>query len=654
MNHLNHEEKQPPPDQRKRERGQAIVIIAAGIIVLLGFVGLAVDLGYLWVRDNQLSSAVDAAALAGAPELATGGLIGADRKATQFMNTNRIPDSAIGTFSSSRATSILGAQEYSITATWGVETYFARLFNIDTISVTHSATAAYFPLVDVYASRRVEAGALSVSTQGVFGPQICTSFGDAFSPLNSPWAPGIYSYRYRVYIPPDYESRNGTDIVRIEIFDPDSINSNPAQVLATHSTRWVNAGANRPATRAFDNPCGGTQHNACVLETTEMQLGCSTTQQADPNIFCEEDVDLINPYWFVRIDENRGAGGGNGNGTCGGADGPYRPQYNTQTIFSLSYFQRMPDGTLRNTPLASYTGQVGDGARDNGDHNTDLKWTTPGAFNDFGVVPTDCNSFSGGYLRSAGDTRCPLMPEHNMAKAVAGPGNGFDISLAEDTPRILTDATTGARFIYLDVTAVSGASENGFEVWAGPPSQSQNVPSDGNARNLYVSNNPGSRTGGGVLVYAMGILPMNSSGNARVQIPLVYIPAEYAGRTVSVSLFDPDSGTNPPVRFYFDTLSRQDYEVIYGQTSPDPAGRCFVPGGDCNNRWVGAPDGTGPPPFQIPVPDLTSECTNPGDANQRSVCTPFYGGRLYAEYQAGRHDTYAWMISLPSLPYLVR
>lgn len=646
-------QEQPQHDKDRRERGQSIVIIAASIVVLLGFVGLAVDLGFVWVRDNQLSSAVDSAALAGAPELATGGLAGADQRAIQFLNTNAIPASAIDTFDSSRDTSQLGAQEYTITVTWGVELYFARLFGFDEFNVTHSATAAYFPLVDVFASRRVESGVLSTSTQGVFGPQICTQFGDAFSPHNSVWAPGEYSYRYRIFIPDDYESRNGTDIVRVELFDPDSINNDPSSVLITHSNRWRNIDpTNRPLTENINNPCGGNEIQPCIIETGEMETSCSQAQQDDPDVFCEEDIDLVNPYWFVRIDENRGAGGGNGNGTCG-QPGTYTPRYNTQTLFELYYFQQMPDGTLRNTPLASYTGQVGDGTRDNGDHDTDMKWVSPGSFNDFGVVPTDCNSFTGGYLRDANDIRCPILPEHDVDKAVAGAGNGFDISLALDTPRILRDATTQARYIYLDVTTISGASENGFEIWAGPPSQSQGVPSDGNARNLFVANNPGARTSGGVAVYGMGILPMNSSGTAQVQIPLIYVPAEYAGRTVAVSLFDTDSGTNPPIRFYFDTIARSDYEVVYGLAG-DP--RCFRPGSNCNNRWVGDPRGAnignGGPPFWIDIPDQTTECDF--DNLDPRICTPFYGGRLYAEYDAAAHDTYGWMISLPSLPYLVR
>ena len=69
------------------ESGQAIVIIAAALVVLIGFTGLAIDLGFVWFRQAQLKSIVDSAALAGAPELgpaAVGGVANADRMRCSF------------------------------------------------------------------------------------------------------------------------------------------------------------------------------------------------------------------------------------------------------------------------------------------------------------------------------------------------------------------------------------------------------------------------------------------------------------------------------------------------------------------------------------------------------------------------------------------
>ena len=38
---------------QKQESGQAIIIVAAALIVLIGFTGLAIDLGFVWMRQAQ-------------------------------------------------------------------------------------------------------------------------------------------------------------------------------------------------------------------------------------------------------------------------------------------------------------------------------------------------------------------------------------------------------------------------------------------------------------------------------------------------------------------------------------------------------------------------------------------------------------------------
>jgi Flp pilus assembly protein TadG len=53
----------------KSEDGQALVIVALGMVVLLGFLGLAIDMGSLRLAKRQAQAAADAAALAAAQEL---------------------------------------------------------------------------------------------------------------------------------------------------------------------------------------------------------------------------------------------------------------------------------------------------------------------------------------------------------------------------------------------------------------------------------------------------------------------------------------------------------------------------------------------------------------------------------------------------------
>ncbi len=55
--------------QQDTQRGQSIILVALGVFTLLAFVGLAVDLGLYYSERVKIVRAVDAAALAAAPEL---------------------------------------------------------------------------------------------------------------------------------------------------------------------------------------------------------------------------------------------------------------------------------------------------------------------------------------------------------------------------------------------------------------------------------------------------------------------------------------------------------------------------------------------------------------------------------------------------------
>jgi hypothetical protein len=229
----------------------------------------------------------------------------------------------------------------------------------------------------------------------------------------------------------------------------------------------------------------------------------------------------------------------------------------------------------------------------------------------------------------------------------------FEINLTTDTTNILTDPEDGRRYIYLDVTAQSGASENGFEIWAGPPNYLNTISSDVNTRNVQIINNPSSHSSAGIAIFGMGNLPMNSNFTNPVIIPLIYVPPEYAGQDIFVTLFDSDAGARPPSDFFYDTIAEADWSMTSGNnpsTHPDrtpdynTSGRCVI--GRCQNSWVS-------PPYKLSVPQLDpAACA--ANPNDQDVCTPFFGGRLVARYIGGSQDTYGWQIRLSAPPFLVR
>ncbi len=632
-----------------REQGQSIVLIALILVALLLFVGIAVDVGFIFARGSQLQAAVDSAALSGVSELIQAAdqfdTTPADIKAGQFLNANGIPitntQGITVTFDSSRALTPLGVTEYSITVTWPIELYFLKLIRNDPVDLTRSATAGVSVLTDIYASRRVQDGTVTTSTQGIFGPQICTSFGDPFSPWNSPWAPNSYTYRYRIMIPEEYPD----DVVRVELFDPDSVNSADNNVTIKRTSFAIDNGGLPIIKNDFcgsaDSGTSSQQRNPCVFETGETALVDSG----------QATIDQINPFWYQRIDENRGHGGGNGDGTCTQTDPPppYTANYNTETRFDLYYYRQTTDGQPVPVPIASYTGYMGDPTRDlHGDHQTDMRWVSPGA---------DKQGYDFPIADVAGVSEVPTTDG----------SSSFEVRLADIESNIMVDASSGARYLWLDVTSLSGSSENGFEIWAGPDDYAKFdlAASDVNERNIAAINNPGSHDSKGVVVFALGRLPLNSIYPKTVDIPLLYIGPEQAGATLTISLFDADSGVEPPVTFFFDTINKNDWSMTFsdpGVDDPDgvtfdpydqPNGhRCQVGGSDtdpkypdCNNKWV-------TPPYQIKIPGDLSNCdyANPTQED----CTPFYGGRVMVEYNGGIYDSFGWDIKISGLPYLIR
>lgn len=81
---------------QRKEKGQIIVIMALVFIGLIAIVGLALDLGYMFVSYSRLRRAVDAAALSATSQFREGYTIdGLTREAKQFLELNGI--GAVGT-----------------------------------------------------------------------------------------------------------------------------------------------------------------------------------------------------------------------------------------------------------------------------------------------------------------------------------------------------------------------------------------------------------------------------------------------------------------------------------------------------------------------------------------------------------------------------
>jgi hypothetical protein len=87
---------------RRREAGQALIITAAALVVLMGFAGLAIDMGVMRYEKRLEQTAADAAAIAGASNVTFGGVQTAAQNATGYpvIGGNQVSDctgAAVGT-----------------------------------------------------------------------------------------------------------------------------------------------------------------------------------------------------------------------------------------------------------------------------------------------------------------------------------------------------------------------------------------------------------------------------------------------------------------------------------------------------------------------------------------------------------------------------
>lgn len=339
------------------EHGQGIVLFALVVVVILAIVALAVDAGFAYVRSAQFAAAVDAATLAGAIDLdpATSDTQSADVRAMQFLGANGWPTSTLTSMVSSRSYASLGIPNYTLTVTWPVEFYFARVIGLNDYSVTRRANAAYYAQAEILTPSAVDSGHVRLASQYIYGPDGCSDRGDPISTrLKSPDVVNRYQpmfdgeYAYRIVVDDEYVASNA---LRVELMDADSFNNRADNTLINHSLS-----DGRPA---HELSCTGNTNgpgDKCVIRTGESLAAVNQ-----------------NPFWLQRIDENWAEDcvpvTGDGFGTV-------------TTTYELYFY----DDSGRRQVLGSYTV---DNARDF--LFTDLQWVAPGTPGS--AVPANSGSF---------------------------------------------------------------------------------------------------------------------------------------------------------------------------------------------------------------------------------------------------------------------
>ena len=127
----------------RSSKGQAIVLVAVTLLVLLGFAGLAVDIGMAYGVQAKLNAAVDAAAIAAGRAISRG-TEAAKTQAKDYFYAN-FPTGVLGSTVSAPNTAPQqrrdGSWDIEVSATASVPTNFAKLIGWPVLTVRASATS---------------------------------------------------------------------------------------------------------------------------------------------------------------------------------------------------------------------------------------------------------------------------------------------------------------------------------------------------------------------------------------------------------------------------------------------------------------------------------------------------------------------------------
>ena len=147
----------------RSDRAQVLIIVAIAMMVLFGFMALAVDAGNAYGRRRAAQNASDAAAMAGTRALADGESDSAIRLEAADYAARNYPDLTIDDL---EITIDRTGRTVAVAVTTVTDTFFARVIGIDVLPVYGRAKAQYF-----YSAAETAEGVGSILPMAVQQPE---------------------------------------------------------------------------------------------------------------------------------------------------------------------------------------------------------------------------------------------------------------------------------------------------------------------------------------------------------------------------------------------------------------------------------------------------------------------------------------------------
>ncbi len=207
----------------------AVVYLALFMVALLLVCALVTDIGFLYYRRAQAQKAADLSALAGASRLPDEAA--ARTVALAYAAQNGYPHGINEVIVETQVNPDGNHPNWFLVRVSKPEPFFfATVLGFLRRRISAAAIAEYLTTIgmDVYGMGQY--GVLGPVNLSVFGPYAYYSYGDPFSTRwlnNGDPNPqyGPKGYDFMIHVPPNYQTINGTNMVMVEIFNPDCYNS---------------------------------------------------------------------------------------------------------------------------------------------------------------------------------------------------------------------------------------------------------------------------------------------------------------------------------------------------------------------------------------------------------------------------------------------
>lgn len=211
-------------NRRARRRGSVLVYVGLGLIAFIGVASLSVDMGSLYGRKARAQTAADAAALAGAYELANFRDSNASTAALNLSKLNGYEDKVAGATVATTYPVNGNSSRFKVQVSRTEPLFFARIFGLSSRPVTSTATAQFETQAELSIGSGDYGQPGGSTNLSVFGPDGLYSYGDFRSTkyLDNGQPNPDYDgkgYNFTIKVPSNYN-----DTV-VEIYDPDCYNN---------------------------------------------------------------------------------------------------------------------------------------------------------------------------------------------------------------------------------------------------------------------------------------------------------------------------------------------------------------------------------------------------------------------------------------------